>query len=52
MEIKVIAANDSAKFQTEVNKFIGENNRIVQIQFSTAQFGEGNISYTAFITIP
>jgi hypothetical protein len=49
MEVKVITEKDLTRFQTEVNNFIGEISKIIQIQFSTTQFGEGEIVYTAFI---
>lgn len=50
MEIKVISEKDHMAFQTAVNNFLGENNKVLQMQFSTTQFGEGEIAYSAFIT--
>jgi hypothetical protein len=52
MEIKVITERESTKFETEVNKFIGETSRVItQIQFSTAQYAEGEVIYAAFIIL-
>jgi hypothetical protein len=50
MEVKVITAKDHIAFETAVNSFLGEHAKVLQIQFSTTQFGEGEIIYNAFIT--